>query len=273
MEERDFWMPGEKSKWQGILIKTAIILVVLAGILVVIKKMNPPEEVTTEAGITRIRELEAEDVEIAQNYIKGIREQWTRDEAMQIAGEAAELKKYFEDYSVLIMGDDIVKGFIDYGVLDSEIILATEGGSVGDSAAVLNKALGLSPWNFIIAYGINDVITYNGDETAFIEAYKELAGTFKAMRPNAVVYLCEIPPVSTDAVSENEAYKNIKVFNEAIRRLCKKQGYVYLETANLISDYDGSGILPNYAFYSSFVESIKQSVEEHKNVDVIGRKE
>jgi len=260
---RELWIPNEKSKWPGILLKTTIILVIIAGILVVITKANPPEEVTTDSGVARIKEMEAQDVDLAEKYIKSIREQWTEDEAQQIANEAGSLKASYQQSCTLVMGDSIAKGLLDYNVLDGDVVIAAKGASIGSASGTLNSALALSPWNFVMAYGLDDVVSYDGDEVAFIAAYKEIAGTFKAMRPNAKVYICEITPVSSEAVEDNDVYINIKVFNEAIRRLCKKEGYIYLETAKLVSDYDRDGIMPNYSFFSKWADTILQYVNEN----------
>ncbi len=78
--------------------------------------------------------------------------------------------------------------------------------------------------------------------SVFVQKYGELIGAIREIKPDAVIYIQAIMPVS-QRVSDTHSYiKNAKIseYNQLLQRLAEEKQVYYIDTANAVADADGS---------------------------------
>lgn len=190
-------------------------------------------------GVAFLKEREAVS---SDDAIKHIREKRRESRAAQID----EILDGLEDGSIdvwslyddtVILGDSRAEALVEWGFLPSERVYAQKGASVKYAAEGIDTVASLYPDNLLFTYGINDVDGNWSDVSKFIEAYEELVEAYKKKLPDANVYLCSVIPVLPSVLEEDSNYEKIPEYTNAIKELCEKNGYNYIDCDSLYDDH------------------------------------
>lgn len=190
-------------------------------------------------GIAFLKERESLDSDAA---IARIREKKKESRKAQID----EMLEGLEDGSIdvwslfddtVILGDSRAEAIVEWGFLPSERVYAQKGASVKYAAEGVDTVASLYPDNLLFTYGVNDV-DGNWDEVSkFIKAYEELIQAYKEKLPDANIFLCSVIPVMPSAIEEDPNYEKIPEYTQAIRELCEKNGYFFIDCDVLYDDH------------------------------------
>lgn len=99
-----------------------------------------------------------------------------------------------------------------------------------------------------IMLGMNDIGLYGIDDT--IKNYEELVGRIKAKSPNVQIVVQSMTPMTSTSniLGSSLNNDNIKIYNNRLSELCKKNGWAFVDVASVM--YDAQGINLNRDFCS-----------------------
>ena len=221
------------------LIVVSACIVALCIFLGVFFTSNSQKSEEVLKGIAFLKERESAK---ADDAVARIREKKKENKAAQID----DLLKGLEDGSIdvwslyddsVILGDSRAEAIVEWGFLPAERVYAQKGASVKYAAEGIDTVSSVYPDNLIFTYGVNDVDGNWSDVSKFIAAYEELVEAYKEKLPQANVFLCSVIPVMPAALEEDSNYEKIPEYTAAIKELCEKKGYFYIDCDVLYDDY------------------------------------
>ena len=168
------------------------------------------------------------------------------------AGKAA---GWFDD--AVFVGDSRTQGLENYDGLGNASYYAVKGLMVNTAytkaALVVNgkketvmQALSAKKFGKVyIMLGINELGWSSMQK--FVDDYAQLVADAHKDQPGAKIYLQSILPVSAKKSASDAVYNNKKIgqYNQAIEKIAREKGAVYLNVAEAVSD--ASGALPQAA--------------------------
>ena len=159
----------------------------------------------------------------------------------------------FTDYAII--GDSRAEGFIDYGFLSEDRVLAVKGEGIDNTEAWIPKLQALNPSVIFIVYGTNDM--GNGVGAGW-DGYKEHCRphlqALKQAFPNADIYFNSIMPVYDPAYSKNGVWAEIDLYNGVLRDLCAEEDIYFIDTNEVAAQNMGMYMEDGIHFISEFYE-------------------
>ena len=103
---------------------------------------------------------------------------------------------------------------------------------------------------FFLAFGANDLEIYNGDSSAFIDAYRVKVKQIQNALPDTAIYINSILPIQQSAIDQNPALAYYDSFNQALRDFCDEMGCTFIDDTFLVDESmyepDGEHMVYNY---------------------------
>ena len=162
--------------------------------------------------------------------------------------------KAFESIDYCMIGDSRVSGFSIYGFLDQTRVFAEDGAVITMMRDYYTSFEALAPERVFISFGINDMLTgiWNSPES-YAEAVLQEVNALKEHAPEAVYYVNSILPALSPALEREEIWQQVPEYNEALRDMCRENGFVYVDNGPLVEEhgnlYAGDGIHVGPDFY------------------------
>ncbi len=254
-------------------IKGILLIVLLAAAaagLIYYIKTRPPREV--QQGVSRIQELESGEVsEVEETIREEAENQRMRERAEKLEAErkkqeeaknAEEQKKQNEQElleqsvnetmaqvesgatdvwslfgDVFILGDSRSEPFSYYGLLDESRVFAIKGANLRKADQGVAQAQTANAQNLIFTYGLNDASGNWPTAQDFIAKYEEVIQQYRAVLPEAKIYIASVAGVTDHAINGNPTLAQIPAYNQEIRNLCDQKGYVYIECESLLTEH------------------------------------
>ena len=158
-----------------------------------------------------------------------------------------------DDFSdAVFIGDSRTEGLQINTKLSSARFLAARGLKVdtaltsqvirlknGNKGTVIDGLKGENYQRVYVMFGLNELGWPYLD--VFINHYEKLLDKIKVTLPNATIYVQSILPVSKQKSDNSDIYKNAKInsFNQAIEKMAARNGYTYLDVAQIFRDSNG----------------------------------
>lgn len=159
----------------------------------------------------------------------------------------------FTDYAII--GDSRAEGFIDYGLLSEDRVLAVKGEGIDNTEGWIPTLQALNPSVIFVIYGTNDM--GNGVGAGW-DGYKEHCRphlqALKQYFPNADIYFNSIMPVFDPAYSKNGVWAEIDLYNGVLKDLCNEEGIYFLDTNEVAYANTGMYMEDGIHFISDFYE-------------------
>lgn len=240
----------------GAVILAVAILASAGVILLALQWMD--QEVDTDKGLEKLRELESADVAAVDQKIREL------EAAERAADEAWASRSANEKFvNSLVLGDSITQGLYEYGVLDQSHVLAERGAGVvnggGEPAGgQLAQAKALIPQALFLAYGMNDMKVT--DQESFLSAYQQILEDLKAALPDTGIYVNSILPVRSDTAAAQPEYSGIPQYNEGLRSLCDELGITFIDNTDLVREeyYADDGVHMAPAYYTKWADRMAE---------------
>ena len=165
----------------------------------------------------------------------------------------------------IVVGDSVTEGLSVYGWLSDDQVFSKIGSSVMTGDDLFSSAAGTYPSTAFFAFGMNDMGNYRGDEKAFIKKYKARLKAFHKASPKTKICVCGISAPTDSAMAKNKSISNYKKFNSAIKKMCAKNKYVYIPTADILQKhpelYAGDGIHAQATYYPYWLDRMIEEAE------------
>lgn len=246
------------------LIVAAVIIV--AVIFLKVRGHSP----AVKEGIAYLEAQEAVDVKDSINQVSAVAQQRAsvrRAELKQkfLNGEI-DVWSMFTDY--VLLGDSRAEGFSAYQYLSDDRVLAEKGETILDIEDHLTQIQAISPTTIILAFGMNDMIgNVGGSPEGWAEEYRKQIKSIQEVAPHADIYVNDIVAPQAAAFAEFPESMDYDVYNMALKEMCDKNGYFYIDTSETSAEhsdlYEADGLHVNGVFYEYWATDIVTTMLEH----------
>ena len=209
--------------------------------------------------VDRLKQLETADISSIEDQIRALNEKEKpagSDSEEGVLGEIltdVQIKQAFQ--GTVIVGDSITESIAEYGFLDTSIVVAKLGLRIDDADDQINTAISLNPSVFFLSFGANDLEIYNGDSSAFIDAYRVKIKQIQSALPDTAIYINSILPIAQSAIDRSPALAYYDSFNQALRDFCDEMGCTFIDDTFLVDDdmYEPDGEHMVYSYYPKWL--------------------
>lgn len=168
----------------------------------------------------------------------------------------------FINARAMVIGDSTAEGLSAYQVLDSSSVVWTRGRTIQYMEADMGKVLEYKPNVLFLAYGANDLLSWNGNVDGYIAAYSNVLKSISSSLPNTKICVNSILPVSDDAAEKKPAFKYEKEFNSRLETLCNSLGVTFIDNRELLNQngdgkkYESDGVHPKPFYYKLWANNM-----------------
>ena len=242
------------------LILIASAAVVVLAILTVRAFWNPKSGEKSK-GVEYLKQLEKKDMDTVESAVKKVRKE-AQEEA--VANGELSVWAQFSDY--VIYGDSRTVGFSYHEFLDSNRILAEGGLTIASIPEYLDQMKTLNPSYLVLCTGINDVsIGLWPTPEEYVAGYEEQMQMLMEELPDTHIYINSIFPAQDPAFDEEDSWRNIPEYNEAVKAWCEDKGYSYIDNTEVFEEhmdlYDIDGIHFRREFYEYWALNILDALD------------
>jgi lysophospholipase L1-like esterase len=150
-----------------------------------------------------------------------------------------------------IVGDSITEGVEAYGWLDDTQVFAKIGASVSTSSDIIQAAEEKNPAVMILAFGLNDIISYGSNVDQFIEVYTTTIQEIQEELSDTAIYVCGLLPGETGKEKSSFVYR--EEYNTRLSAMCDELDAYFVDGSFILEAmpelYDADGIHPKSLFY------------------------
>ena len=219
---------------------------------------------STESGIQYIKEQEEAKVDKVAQKVHDQRMIELKDAVNSGKLDAFSM---FDDF--VFFGDSRTMGFYTYGFLPTSRIFAGSGNTILNITDWLDKLKTLMPSTIYFSYGVNDMgLGLNHtDEGGYGKLYEDRVKQVQEICPDAEIFLLSIIPATPAATEKSPAWKEYKEYNAEIKKICKKNGWHYVDCTTLAKNgsadiYQADGIHFYSTFYKEWATEIIEATQE-----------
>jgi len=241
-----------RGKWIFLLILIAAVVLILIIARAVGKRGADP----TARGLELLDAQASRNTADIESEIKEARKE--RDAADAALTTPEGRKARYE--GAVIVGDSVAEGLIDYDILPNSSVVAHRGASVKDSDEAVATVISLAPSYVILDFGLNDLDIFAGDPDGFIAAYQSVYERIKEGLPQAKFGFCLVTPVPAVTVSARPQFQYQSAFDDKIIAFCENENIPYIETADLVTEYESDNLHPASSFYGPFADRIANAM-------------
>lgn len=162
----------------------------------------------------------------------------------------------------VVVGDSITEGLTAYNILNQDKVVYKRGISIKNTESLLQTAIGLSPANVFLAFGMNDVESYKSDINSFIEAYKEKIEYIRQALPNTKIFVNSIQPATAAVIAKRPDFSRVPQYDEALKKMCEELSITYIDNQYILAEhpefYAQDGIHVSSAYYPIWLENMAE---------------
>ncbi len=213
------------------------------------------KKVDTTEGLQFISQAEAAEVTVIETKIQNLEDQ-EKEEAQ--AEDNRSVKEVFA--SAVVMGDSITAGFSEYDILNASSVVAQIGAGLEGVEEPIEKLKEINPQVVFLSYGMNDIISTQGDTDIFVENYKNVVKQLKKDIPDMKIFINSIFPVQKQEIEKEPAFEHLEEYNEALREMCDSQQIAYIDNTELVSEryYEEDGVHLKPDFYPVWAQRMAE---------------
>lgn len=210
------------------------------------EKEKSPEEVENEI---RAKEREKMLSEVGYGYDS----KESMDERLDaLKADNKSVWQFFGD--TVIMGDSRAVGFKSYEYLPDSHVLAHSGDNITQIEKQKDELKKVNPSRVYLCYGINDLTTGIWPEPDdYAKEYLKIIKNMQKEFPNVTFIVNSILPAKSMAYGICPAWEEIPEYNEALSEMCRKNGIIFVDCDDLVSNLSeygsADGIHMEYPFY------------------------
>lgn len=174
----------------------------------------------------------------------------------------------------VIMGDSRAKGFMEYGYLPESKVLAEIGDSISAISRYTDQLAEQKPSYIFFTYGLNNMnpSLENGYDQSVIDEYERLIQQASEASPYSSIVVCAMLPVNEAAKASHPEYAGIEKFNEDMKKVAEKNGWIYADDSSLKLDEDQSWFEPDgehfiTSFYPLWAQNMMQEAYQATSVN------
>ncbi len=198
-----------------------------------------------EEGLSRLKALEDSDISQIEKQLQELDQSSKKQQDSDIQKTITEENRTLSDIEIkqafqgsVIIGDSITESIVEYGFLDTDVVISKRGLSVADASEQIETAIGLHPRNIFMAFGSNDLELYESDSQAFIDAYRTQLKKLQEALPDSPIYINGILPIQQSTIDQIPALGYYPEYNEGLKDLCQEMNCTYIDNSFIVQDND-----------------------------------
>ncbi len=211
--------------------------VILAGVLLFLGLRNSGNDTDCQNTVATLQTLENSDISETEQKLQDLTD--------------VQLRQVFA--GSVILGDSITNSIVEYGYLDTDVVVAKLGLSVAGADEQIDTAIGLKPTHVFMAFGSNDLETYGSNSSEFIAAYKTQIQKIQAALPDVPIYINCIMPITDDAIAATPDLAYYPEYNDGLQTMCQEMGCTFIDNSSIIEsssenlyEPDGEHVIQDY---------------------------
>lgn len=240
----------------------AVIILLLVFLFNLFKTNKPVDNLSgkeIDENISSVKGMSANTtVDALQTQLAAMED--SGNEALAASVKGRFMKKFA---NCMVVGDSLTEGLPLYGYLTDEQVVSKIGASVLHGEDMFDKAASARPAHVFLAFGMNDMGNYSGDEKSFVKRYSKLIDDLMKKSPKTKVYVCSISTPTEDAIKDNSSIGNYAKFNEAIKKMCKTKKLTFIDISKLLPDhpqlYAPDGIHADSTYYPLWLDKMAEA--------------
>lgn len=207
---------------------------------------------------------DAVEAKMKEEKLKELRANLEAERQKLISGEA-DVWTLFEDYA--LMGDSRAFGFWYYDYMPGDRVFAEGGAKITWVEERIEELKLLNPSRVFLCFGLNDTgIGFWKTPKEYAAVYQETLEFLKRELPGATPYVNSILIARDPAFEQNSDWHNIPAYSNAVKEMCEREGYIFIDNSNLEEQYpdlwDPDGIHLRRAFYPYWATNMILKVYE-----------
>lgn len=153
----------------------------------------------------------------------------------------------------VIIGDSITESIVEYGYLDTDVVISKRGLNISAADQQISTAIKLNPSHVFMAFGSNDLELYGSNTDEFISAYTTQIQKIQDALPDIPIYINCILPITDDAIAATPDLAYYSQYNEALQNLCTEMNCTYIDNTSIVKNStenlyepDGEHVIKDY---------------------------
>lgn len=172
----------------------------------------------------------------------------------------------------VLLGDSRMYGFGSYGFLPEDRVMAEAGYTIANISEFTDQVKQFQPQYIYLSYGVNDMglgIGADRGEDGYGQVYEEQINKLLEVSPNSTIVINSIIPPTPGVVESNPTWNQSEEFNEQIKAICEKNGWIYVDNDPLAQGgtadiYAGDGIHFLAGVYPVWATNMYEAVMENR---------
>ena len=151
--------------------------VILAGAVIFLCTRGNENDSVCKENVARLQALENSDISQTEEQLQALKQTTgisSGSDASDGSGSTllsdVEIRQVFAGN--VIIGDSITESIVEYGYLDTDVVVSKRGLNVGAADDQISTAIALNPSHVFMAFGSNDLEIYGSASSEFIDAYR-----------------------------------------------------------------------------------------------------
>lgn len=219
-------------------------IILLTVLIILAVRHFSADKVDTSEGLAVIKAAEKENVKDIEKKIQKLDAKDSQDESGTV-----NFKSQFA--SAVVMGDSITEALTEYDLLNASSVVSQIGVTLDNMEDQVQTVTEIAPQVIFLSYGMNDILSTNGNVDLFIDHYKKLIQELRTALPETTICINSIFPVSEAKSAEEPLFKKISSFNEALQQMCDENQLAFVDNTDIASDvyHEEDGIHFKIDFY------------------------
>lgn len=244
-----------------ILIPAGVVLAGVIGGLIFWGSHRFGDDSVCQETVARLEKLENSDISETETQLQDLKQKESGSSDGNTSGDSTdsadtvldnvEIRQAFS--GSVILGDSITESIVEYGYLDTDVVISKRGLNVGAADDQIKTAIGLNPSHIFMAFGSNDLEIYGSNSSEFISAYKTQIQKIKDALPDIPIYINCILPITDDAIAATPDLAYYPQYNEGLQNLCTEMGCTYIDNSSIVENSsenlyepDGEHVIQDY---------------------------
>ena len=209
--------------------------VILAGAVIFLCTRGNENDSVCKENVARLQALENSDISQTEEQLQALK---------QTTGIFA---------GNVIIGDSITESIVEYGYLDTDVVVSKRGLNVGAADDQISTAIALNPSHVFMAFGSNDLEIYGSASSEFIDAYRTQIKKIQTALPDVPIYINCILPITDEAIAQTPDLGYYPDYNEGLIKLCQEMGCTFIDNSTIVTDSsenlyepDGEHVIQDY---------------------------
>ena len=230
-------------------------LILVGSIVFLYSRPDSGDDRICQENVSKLQELENADIAQTEQQLQNLKKSEEDDSLRNMDSSTVlddvQIRQAFA--GSVILGDSITNSIVEYGYLDTDVVVAKLGLSVAGADEQIATAISLNPSHVFMAFGSNDLEIYGADSSGFVADYKKQIVKIQEALPDIPIYINCILPITDAAIEATPDLAYYSQYNEGLISLCHEMGCTFIDNSAIVEgssedlyEPDGEHVIQDY---------------------------